>query len=215
MKRRNVIKTISLGAGYTLSGVGFAAFISGCKQEGTIKATATEWAPSFMSKSHSGLVENILEAMLPKTDSSPGAKELNIIQVVDNVVNKLFNKEDQETFSEGLDALSMKFKSDFNVELDDIKQDHINGFMEKYMSPMSEEQDKKVKKLLFADKTKLSEADKADYNFINLLSTIREQGISAYFSNETIATEYLSYDPIPGAYIGCMPVSDVGNVWAL
>jgi hypothetical protein len=37
----------------------------------------------------------------------------------------------------------------------------------------------------------------------------------AYFSSEEIGKNVLSYDPIPGEYRGCMPLSEVGNTWSL
>jgi len=174
MKRRNVLKTISLGAGYTMTGAGFAAFISGCKQDGSIAAKGVEWAPSFMSMTETKLVENILDAFLPTTESSPGAKELKIVQVVDNVVQKLFYMGAGES----------------------KERDQLNG-------------------LTWKEKEDLKPEEMDDHYFGKILHTLRQQGISAYFSNETIATEHLSYDPIPGTYQGCIPLSDVGNSWSL
>lgn len=37
----------------------------------------------------------------------------------------------------------------------------------------------------------------------------------AYFTSEVGATQALAYLPIPGEYIPCMPLSEVGKSWAL
>ncbi|WP_332910775.1 gluconate 2-dehydrogenase subunit 3 family protein [Algoriphagus boritolerans] len=37
----------------------------------------------------------------------------------------------------------------------------------------------------------------------------------AYFTSEGIGKNVLSYDPIPGEFKGCIPVSEVGNTWSL
>lgn len=215
MKRRNVLKTISLGAGYTMTGAGFAAFISGCKQDGSIAAKGVEWAPSFMSMTETKLVENILDAFLPTTESSPGAKELKIVQVVDNVVQKLFKAEEQSAFKNGLGQLVNRFKSEFNVDADKIEQSHMDAFMEKYMGAGESKERDQLNGLTWKEKEDLKPEEMDDHYFGKILHTLRQQGISAYFSNETIATEHLSYDPIPGTYQGCIPLSDVGNSWSL
>lgn len=215
MKRRNALKTLSLGAGYTMTGAGFAAFISGCKQDGSISDVGVDWSPSFMSMTETSLIENILDAFLPTTESSPGAKELKIVQVVDNVVNKLYKAEEQSAFKKGLGQLVSRFKSEFSVEADNIEQSHIDAFMEKYMGANESEEREKLNNLTWKEQEDLKPNEMDDHYFGKLLHTIRQQGISAYFSNETIATEHLSYDPIPGVYQGCIPLSEVGNSWSL
>lgn len=37
----------------------------------------------------------------------------------------------------------------------------------------------------------------------------------AYFTSEVGATQALAYLPIPGEYVPCMPLSEVGKAWAL
>ena len=36
-----------------------------------------------------------------------------------------------------------------------------------------------------------------------------------YFASEQVGGHVLSYDPIPGRFDGCIPVSNVGNAWSL
>lgn len=46
------------------------------------------------------------------------------------------------------------------------------------------------------------------------MKKIREYTIVGVGTSEVGATQLLKYDPVPGAYIGCMPVEEVGGVWA-
>ncbi|MEN0007070.1 MAG: gluconate 2-dehydrogenase subunit 3 family protein, partial [Bacteroidota bacterium] len=39
--------------------------------------------------------------------------------------------------------------------------------------------------------------------------------IGAYFTSEKVGLEVLAYDPVPGAYPGCIPLSEVGKSWSL
>jgi len=213
MKRRSALKTLSLGAGYTMTGASLVAFFGSCKSEGTM--VKLDWSPAFMSKTESTVIEGILDALLPTTESTPGAKELGIIQAVDNIVNKVFKKKDQDDFRSGLVALAKRFVSDQQVEMGDVSDEHIAIFMERYMGTGNSEEQQRLTKLESQSIDELDSEDIDDYHFATVLSTLKDQGISAYFSNETIATEYLNYDPIPGVYNGCVPVSEVGTTWSL
>ncbi len=205
MKRRTALKNLSLGIGYTMTYAGMAAFVTSCKADNTIKEVATSWKPSFLDEAQSSMLTDILDAFLPTTKSSPGFKDLNLIQVLDNVVNKLYKKEDQEIFSAGLAEVATKFGASKDLKT----------FMETHMTKKPKAEEARLDKLLDLKKEEVAEADLKEYHFQKAMNSIRGIGISSYFSNETIATEHLNYDPIPGKYIGCMPVSEVGNSWAL
>jgi hypothetical protein len=43
---------------------------------------------------------------------------------------------------------------------------------------------------------------------------LREMVTSGYFTSEIGATKALRYDPIPGAFHGCVPLSQIGRAWA-
>ena len=36
-----------------------------------------------------------------------------------------------------------------------------------------------------------------------------------YFSSEAVGKNVLNYDPVPGKFVGCMPLSEVGSAWTL
>jgi hypothetical protein len=41
---------------------------------------------------------------------------------------------------------------------------------------------------------------------------IRELTIVGYFTSETVGKTVLNYDPVPGRYEACVPISETGNV---
>jgi gluconate 2-dehydrogenase gamma chain len=43
---------------------------------------------------------------------------------------------------------------------------------------------------------------------------LRDLATVGYFTSEIGATQALRYDPVPGAYHGCVPVKTVGRAWA-
>lgn len=50
---------------------------------------------------------------------------------------------------------------------------------------------------------------------INPYEVIQGMTAQGFFTSEIGGTQVLAYDPIPGEYIGCIPLSDVGKNWAL
>jgi gluconate 2-dehydrogenase gamma chain len=44
------------------------------------------------------------------------------------------------------------------------------------------------------------------------VTQIREAVITGYFTSEEVCKNVTHYDPIPGGYVGCVPISETGNV---
>lgn len=44
------------------------------------------------------------------------------------------------------------------------------------------------------------------------LARVRSLTLSSYFTSEEVVKTVLRYDPIPGSYRGCVPISETGNV---
>lgn len=215
MKRRSAIKTLSLGIGYTLSAAGMATFITSCKQDGSLKEVASEWAPSFMTSSESTMVEAILDAMLPTTASSPGYKAVSAIQMFDNTLSKLWKKEDQEEFKMGLAQVSSRAKLEDSSTSMEFSAEKLDVFMKEYMGELPEKEKDRRGGLVWGEKEDLKPEQMDDFHFFKFIHNLRQLGISTYFSNETIATEYLAYDPVPGIYEGCTELSEGQKNWSL
>lgn len=214
MKRRSAIKTLSLGIGYTLSAAGMATFVTSCKQDGSLKEVAAEWAPTFMTSPESTLVEAILDAMLPTTAGSPGYKAVSAIQMFDNTLSKLWKKEDQEEFKKGLAQLSTRAKLDSSTS-DAFSPEQLDMFMKEYMGELPKEEKDRRGGLVWGEKEDLKPEEMDDFHFFKFIHNLRQVGISTYFSNETIATEYLAYDPVPGVYEGCTELTEGQKNWSL
>jgi hypothetical protein len=54
-----------------------------------------------------------------------------------------------------------------------------------------------------------AEAQSKEKTFFHL---IKELTLLGYFTAEPVGKNVLHYDPIPGRYQGCIPISEVGNV---
>ena len=61
----------------------------------------------------------------------------------------------------------------------------------------------------------MPEKEAETYALYKCLFSIREFALLGYFTSENIGTEVLNFDPIPGGYKPCIPVSEVGNAWTI
>ncbi|MEE3224480.1 MAG: gluconate 2-dehydrogenase subunit 3 family protein, partial [Bacteroidota bacterium] len=72
MKRRQVLKNLGLGAGYVIAAPAVFNILQSCKSE-----PKSDWEPVFMNAANGYALTQVLDVILPKTDT-PGASELNI-----------------------------------------------------------------------------------------------------------------------------------------
>lgn len=55
-------------------------------------------------------------------------------------------------------------------------------------------------------------AESTDATDKAFLRKVRELTITGYFSSEEVCKNVTNYDPIPGGYVSCVPISETGNV---
>jgi hypothetical protein len=53
------------------------------------------------------------------------------------------------------------------------------------------------------------------YHLCRFLFVVREFALLGFFTSERIGKEVLVFDPIPGGYKPCIPLSEVGNAWTI
>ena len=193
MDRREALKRTAWVLGTAVSAPTIMAVLKGCAAKPTL-----DWKPVFFTEEQAGLVSQLAETIIPKTDT-PGAKEAGVPSFIDLVVKDCYKKEDQEKFVTGLKAFDEQSKSeagDAFLDLDAAKQtEFIN---------------KVYKQATDAVKTAEPTADKP------FILTMRELTLAGFFTSEPGATQVLQYEAVPGAYHGCLPLAEAGNgkTWA-
>lgn len=187
--RREVLKTLTLITGYTLTAGAASAFLAGCKSEGAVATTTGD--ANILSKEQMETIAAVVERILPKTDT-PGALDAGVDQYVSLAVNKFYKAEDQKKFVENLGKFdkyaSDKYKKTFAKLTDENKDDILK---------------------MMAEEWKKNEKDP------HIFKEMRDLTVSGYCTSEQGAKQLLKYDPIPGPYKGCIDRATVGGVWAL
>jgi gluconate 2-dehydrogenase gamma chain len=193
MDRREAIKRTALLMGGVVSASAIAGVLNGCAAKPSI-----DWKPVFLSKDQANIVSEIAEIIIPKTDT-PGAKDTGVPAFIDMMLKDVYAKEDQNRFLAGLKAFDEDAKKSKGDSFADLDAEQQTAFVkQKHDEAIQAEKNEKP-------------APKRPF-----ILMMKELTMLGFFTSEAGATQVLQYDPVPGAYKGCIPLSEAGNgkTWA-
>ena len=143
-------------------------------------------APAYLTAKQFETVSAIAERILPKTHT-PGARDVGVPAFIDLMYGKYMTAAERRVFADGL------------LEVESVGAGtNPGGFAA--LTPA--QQDSMLKRIAEAAQGK-------ENTFFHLT---KELTLLGYFTSEPIGKKVLHYDPIPGRYDGCIPLSEVGNV---
>lgn len=211
MNRREVIKRTAWLTGVALSAPMMSGILSGCQAE-----AEPGWMPSFMSEEQAKVAAEMAEAILPKTADSPGAKDVHVVEYMDNLINLCFRPVDQANFLKGLDMSNEMAKSAKNKALYDLSPEEIHELVAD-MDTKAKAELKAFQALPADQKPKIPEDPNLAYDPKPFFIQFKQLTISGYFTSEVVGEEVLAYSSVPGEYDGCMPYpnEEVKTAWAL
>jgi gluconate 2-dehydrogenase gamma chain len=143
-------------------------------------------APAYLTAAQFATVDAIAERILPKTDT-PGARDVGVPAFIDLMYGKYLTEEERQLFSAGIAEVESASAAA-----------HRRGFSQ--LAPA--QQDSVLTAIAVAAQSK-------EKTFFHLAKEIVLLG---YFTSETVGKQVLKYDPIPGRFDGCIPLSESGNV---
>lgn len=146
------------------------------------------WSPKALSVSEAEVLALACETIIPTTDT-PGAIAAGVPQFIDRTL---------ADWCEPAEATSLR---NVLARIDaDARKRHGKGF-----GALTPGQRTEVLTAIDAGM-----AGQPGQPFARL----KELATAGYFTSEIGATKTLRYDPIPGAYRGCVPLSEIGRAWA-
>jgi hypothetical protein len=197
MNRRQALLNTTLLAGSAAIGPSLFSLLQSCQTQSRL-----DWQPVFLSEDQARFISRLADTILPKTET-PGALEMKVDIFIDLVFAKLYNKNGQENVI---------------VEIEKFNDTCKEEFGDTFVGMSVEDRAKMLKK---------AEAESGKYNGtiwgtavgkqepVGFYRSLKSLILWGYFTSEKIGKEVLNYDPIPGEYLGCIPLSDVGNNWSL
>ena len=183
MKRRDALKNIGLSAGLIIGTPSIITLLNSCTTD------PKTWKPIFLSKDQAEILKNIVDIIIPKTET-PSASEVNVIEFLDKYYKEVLDDERQKwlkgSYNSLVDLIKTKFNDNMTAEKDkDLLDNHMK---------------------LSGDSDDLSE----------LLKQIKSDTIWAYKTSEFVGENVLAYDPIPATYYcGDLKELTAGKSWSL
>ncbi len=188
MNRRDILKQSTIFAGAALSAGTISAIFSSCE---TAESVA-DLKGSGLSQAQLDLIADVAERIIPKSDT-PGAKDAKVHEFIDKQVALNFTDEESSMFANGLELFDTRSSDEYGksfVELTDSEKDNVLTAV--------------------VDDFKAITDDTP-----HIWPTIKGLVVTGFFTSEVGATEALVYDPIPGEWVGCVDLSEVGGLYAL
>ncbi|PHQ56710.1 MAG: hypothetical protein COC16_02570 [Lutibacter sp.] len=201
MNRRDALKGLGLSLGYVIATPGIISMLQSCKT-----ATAL-WVPKFLTIDEGIVITNLVDLILPKTNTTPGALDVNVPEFLDLYAYKVYDNKRKETFKKGLNGI-MKALNIQESSPAVLKTEDYDKLLAKYLKASKEQQE-----------IYNQEKDEANQDAIvfRALANLRNSSIWAYKTSEQIGEQVLAYDPIPGSQKGCISLEEAtgGKAWSL
>lgn len=189
MNRREAIQRTATLLGFAVSVPAMTAILNGCKANPELNFT-----PVFLTPDQAQTIRAVVDVIIPKTDT-PGAVDAGVPGFIDLMLKEVYSKEDQDRFMAGL-AEFEKGAGQAGDSFTDMDPAARMSYLKSVHDPAVEAQKK---------------GELKERPFILM---VKELTLLGFFTSEPGATQVLQYNPVPGAYHGCVPLAEVGKTWA-
>ncbi|NVJ85032.1 MAG: gluconate 2-dehydrogenase subunit 3 family protein [Algoriphagus sp.] len=197
MNRRDALKKSALALGAAAGTPTLLSLLQACAKQDRLS-----WTPLFLNEDQAGFISSFVEFLLPKTET-PGGLDVKADIFIDLIYAKTYDEEGQQKVIAEIEKFNSDCKSKYGKVFAELNA-------EEKASCVKEHEAKSPK---YAPKVWGSTVGPQEP--VGFYRGLKSMVLWAYFSSEEIGKNILSYDPIPGDYLGCIPLSDVGNTWSL
>ena len=201
MKRRDALKGMGLSIGYAIATPSILSLLQSCKTEPLI------WNPIFLTQKEGTVITNLVDLILPVTETSPGALDVNVPEFLDLYAHKVYNDERKAKYKKGIQAI-IKALNVLDADPSKLKIEDYDALLAKYLKST------KAQQKTYNEET---DEDNQDVIIYKALVDLRGSTIWAYKTSQQIGENVLAYDPVPGEQEGCISLEDAtgGKAWSL
>ena len=145
----------------------------------------TPAAKTYLTAAQTAIAGAAADRILPRTDT-PGAGDAGVPAFLDRFYGEFMSPADRKLFAAGLDEIETAAKAAHGAS---------------FATLAAPQQDAVLRSVA------ASQQGRDQSSFALLRSTT----ILGYFTSEQVGKNVLHYDPVPGAYDGCVPIDQVGR----
>ncbi|MEO8114164.1 MAG: gluconate 2-dehydrogenase subunit 3 family protein [Phenylobacterium sp.] len=187
--------------------------------EARAQATLT-WAPQALTPAQARVLDAVAELIVPATDT-PGARQAGVPQFVDRAVGNYCTPADAQAIRAGLDRIDADARAAYGVGFAALTPAQQAALLAGYEA---EGRGPRAPVAVGRGETETGLANQPSPNPASrmtppkgppFLPVLKDLVTVGYFTSELGATRAVRYDPVPGAFRGCVPLSEIGRAWAM
>ncbi|MFT4857249.1 MAG: hypothetical protein ACI8YP_001602 [Algoriphagus sp.] len=197
MNRRDALRKTGMLAGSAVAIPSLFSLLQSCSQTPRLN-----WTPIFLDENQASFISSFVDTILPKTET-PGALDVKTDIFLDLVYAKTYGPEAQEKVKGDIDQFNADCKTKFGKVFAELSAEDKVACLK----------DQEANTITF--NRGVWGTVVGEQKPVGFYRQLKSQVLWGYFSSEEIGKNVLNYDPIPGEYLGCIPVSEVGKVWSL
>jgi gluconate 2-dehydrogenase gamma chain len=184
VQRRELLRRAAWVLGGAISAPAALAILQGCSAKDS--PAALDWTPKFFKGDQAKLMTAIADVIIPKTDTS-GALDAGVPAFVDLLMADVYPRDDQERFSAGFAEFEAAAKA---------------GDGKDFLEQDAAQRKASVQRAIDA-------ALGAEHEHKPFILVARELTLLGFFTSRVGITENMEYVPVPTAYHGCVPLSQM------
>jgi hypothetical protein len=180
------------------------------------QAAPLTWTPKALTPAEARVLEVVAELIMPATDT-PGAREAGVPQFVDRAVADYCTAADAQAIRAGLGRIEADARAAHGATFISLTPDQQTALLKRYDAEAIGPGVATAAVGRGETETGLSNQPSgaiAAPNRPPFFPVLKDLVTVGYFTSQLGATKAVRYDPVPGAYRGCVPLSQIGRAWA-
>ena len=175
------------------------------------------WTPTALTPAQARTLDLVAELIMPPTDT-PGAREVGVPQFVDRAVAGYCPPQEAAVIRSGLDRVEADARSAHGKGFAALSPAQQTALLDRYdvegrgpKTPQAAVGRGETETGLANQPRAAVEPPKGPYFF----PVLKDLVTVGYFTSKIGSTKAVIWDPVPGAYHGCVPLKTIGRAWAL
>lgn len=197
MNRRDALRKTALFAGSAVAAPTMLSLLQACAKQDRLT-----WTPQFLGEDQARFISAFVDFLLPKTET-PGGLDVKADIFMDSIYAKTYDEAGQKNVVAEIDKFNADCKANYGKVFAELSAEYKAACFQAH-----EAKSPKFPKNVWGTAVGPNEQ-------VGFYRGLKSMTLWAYFTSEEVGKNILSYDPIPGEFKGCMPVSEIGNSWSL
>lgn len=197
MNRRDALRKTAFFAGSAVAAPTMLSLLQACAKQDRLT-----WTPQFLGEDQARFISAFVDFLLPKTET-PGGLDVKADIFMDSIYTKTYDEAGKKNVLDEIEKFNEDCKASYGQVFAELSTEDKAACFQAH-----ETKSPKFPKNVWGTAVGPNEP-------VGFYRGLKSMALWAYFTSEGIGKNVLSYDPIPGEYKGCIPLSDVGNTWSL